>query len=251
VSPARPVEADLQAYVDGRLDAARAAVLEAWLAAHRGDGVRVAAYRQLGREWREAYASVLVEPVPRELLATLQTKAKAPGPRSLPAAVAALGAAALIAFGVSLYLAPSSASPIVQRAAMAHAVYAAEVQHPVEARSRAELLAWLSERLQMKVQAPDLRRAGFAFLGGRLLPGDDAAAALLMYEGQSGQRVTLYWGPEFRQARETGLVYAPGERGMRVYYWLDDECGYAVASAELSRGELHALAQMAHEQLEK
>src|SRR5436309_1414449 len=83
------VEADLQAYVDGRLDAARAAVLEAWLAAHRGDGVRVAAYRQLGREWREAYASVLVEPVPRELLATLQTKAKAPGPRSLPAAVAA------------------------------------------------------------------------------------------------------------------------------------------------------------------
>ena len=38
---------------------------------------------------------------------------------------------------------------------------------------------------------------------------------------------------------------------MRVYYWLDDECGYAVASAELSRGELHALAQMAHEQLEK
>ena len=78
MSPARPVEADLQAYVDGRLDAARAAVLEAWLAAHRGDGVRLAAYRQLGREWREAYASVLVEPVPRELLAEHVPDVRAP-----------------------------------------------------------------------------------------------------------------------------------------------------------------------------
>ena len=129
--------------------------------------------------------------------------------------------------------------------------YAAEVQHPVEPRARGELLDWLSERLRMKVQAPELHAAGLAFLGGRLLPGDAAAAALLMYEGQSGQRVTLYWGPEFRQARETGLLYASGERGMRVYYWLDDECGYALASAELSQEELHAVAKMAHEQLEK
>ena len=124
---------------------------------------------------------------------------------------------------------------IVHRAAMPHTVYAAEVQHPVEARG--EALGWLSERLKMRVQAPDLQSARFTFLGGRLLPGDAAAAALLMYERQNGERVTRYWAPEFRQARETG--------------WLDEECGYALAAAELAREELFRLAQLAHEQLEK
>lgn len=170
-----------------------------------------------------------------------------PARLQLAAAGVALAAGVVVAVAVSRSLAP--VSEIVHRAAMAHSVYAAEVQHPVEARG--EALDWLSERLRMKVRAPDLRQSGFAFLGGRLLPGEAAAAALLMYERQNGQRVTLYWGPEFRQARETGLVYAPGERGMRVYYWLDEECGYALASAELSQAELLQLAERAHEQLEK
>ena len=241
-------EAELQAYVDGRAGVARRGAIEAWLAAHPEDAQRVAAYRQLGEQWREAYAAVLDEPVPPELLDALEER---PRRSRLVRAAGALGVAALLALAVSLHLAPSPASPIVQRSAMAHSVYAAEVQHPVEARAKSEVLAWLSERLHMSVQAPDLERAGYAFLGGRLLPGESAAAALLMYEGQNGQRVTLYWGPEFRQERETGLAFARGERGTRVYYWLDDECGYAIASADLSQKELLVVALMAHEQLEK
>ncbi|HET7362839.1 MAG TPA: anti-sigma factor [Burkholderiales bacterium] len=247
--PERLAEADLHAYVDDQLDAARRTALESWLAAHPDDAARVAAYRVLAERLRAAYAPVLEEPLPEELLSAVQ--AKPAGRRRFARAALAVAAGTLIALAVSRYFAPAPASDIVQRAAMAHAVYAAEVQHPVEARARAELLDSLSQRLQMRVQAPDLESAGLAFLGGRLLPGDAAAAALLMYEGQNGQRVTLYWGPEFRQARETGLVYASGERGMRVYYWLDDECGYALASAELSQDELHAIAEIAHEQLEK
>jgi anti-sigma factor RsiW len=249
VNPARLPEADLHAYVDARLDIARRAALESWLAARPAEAARVAAYRVLGERWRAAYAPVLEEAVPPRLLCAFE--ARLARRRPLLRAAVAVAAGVLIALGVWRYLAPGPASDIVQRAAMAHAIYAAEVQHPVEARARGELLDWLSERLRMKVQAPDLHAAGLAFLGGRLLPGDAAAAALLMYEGQNGQRVTLYWGPEFRQARETGLLYASGERGMRVYYWLDDECGYALASAELSQEELHAVAKMAHEQLEK
>jgi anti-sigma factor RsiW len=249
VNPARLAEADLHAYLDGRLDAPRRCVLESWLAAHPDDAARVAAYRLLGERWRAAYAPVLEEPMPAALLHALE--GKPPGRRSMLPAAVAVAAGALIALAASVYLTPAPAPEIVHRAAIAHAVYAAEVQHPVEARAQGEVLHWLSERLHMKVQAPDLRAAGFAFLGGRLLPGDAAAAALLMYERPNGQRVTLYWGPEFRQARETGLVYAPGERGMRVYYWLDDECGYAVASAELSQQELLAVATIAHQGLEK
>jgi len=249
VSAARLPEADLHAYVDGRLDAARRTALESKLAAQPEDAARVAAYRALGERWRAAYAPVLQEPIPAVLLAAVQGKPA--WRRRFARAAVALAAGTLIALGVARYFAPAPVSEIAHRAAIAHAVYAAEVQHPVEAGPRGELLDWLSERLQMKVQAPDLHAAGFAFLGGRLLPGEAAAAALLMYERQNGQRVTLYWGPEFRQPHETGLVYAAGERGMRVYYWLDEECGYALASAELSREELYAIAETAHEQLEK
>lgn len=249
MSPARVPEADLHAYVDDRLDAARRATLESLLAAHPDEAARVAAYRLLGERLRAAYAPELEEPIPAVFLYAAQRKPA--WRRRFARAALAVAAGMLVALGVARYLAPAPVSEIVQRAAIAHAVYAAEVQHPVEARARGELLDSLSERLHMKVQAPDLRTAGFVFLGGRLLPGDAAAAALLMYEKQNGQRVTLYWGPEFRQAHETGLVYAAGEHGTRVYYWLDEECGYALASAELSREELHAVAEITHEQLEK
>jgi anti-sigma factor RsiW len=240
-------EAELQAYVDARESAERRPAIEAWLGAHPEEAQRVAAYRLLGERCRETYAPVLAQPVPEELLAVLH---RAPRRRTRLAR-AAMAAAALLALGLGLYLVPEPPSEIVRRAEVAHVVYAAEVQHPVEARARKELLDWLSARLHMEVKGPELGTAGLVFIGGRLLPGESAVAALLMYEGQNGQRVTLYWGPEFRQARETGLRFSHGERGTRVYYWLDDECGYAVASADLSQKELLVVALMAHEQLEK
>ena len=67
------------------------------------------------------------------------------------------------------------------RAAVAHAVYAPEVRHPVEVnvaqgsaseqRAQEEHLArWLGKRLDMPVKLYDLRPQGFELVGGRLLP---------------------------------------------------------------------------------
>ena len=256
MKPARPVpvgEAELQAYVDNQLPLDRRAVVEAWLAAHPEDAERVAAYRSLAEQWRAAYEPVLSEPMPRELVGVLLARPPSRLPRRV-ALVAGLGVVGLGAWALfPLDRVPSAAAAeMVRRAAVAHAVYAAEVEHPVETRpgADAQLLAWLSERLKMKVDAPDLGAVGLSFIGGRLLPGDKEAAALLMYEGQNGQRVTLYWGPEFKQAHETGLQFARREPP-RVYYWLDEECGYAVASADLSPHELQLVARLAHDQLEK
>src|SRR5206468_10775685 len=114
----------------------------------------------------EAYAPALEEPIPAALLWAVQRKPAWRG--CFARAALAVAAGVLIALGVVRYFAPAPVSDIVHRAAIAHAVYAAEVLHPVEAEARGELLAWLSERLQMKVVAPDLHKAGFAFLGGRL-----------------------------------------------------------------------------------
>jgi len=254
--PARPLpvgEAELHAYVDGQLAHDRRAAVEAWLAAHSEDAERVSAYRLLAEQWRAAYEPVLAEPVPRALATVLLPRAVSRFPRRA-AIVAALATAGLGAWALfeADHVPSSAAAEMVRRAAIAHAVYATEVEHPVEtwAGAKAQLLAWLSERLSMKVDAPDLGAAGLSLMGGRLLPGDKAAAALLMYEGASGQRVTLYWGPEYRQAQETGLQF--GRRDApRVYYWLDDECGYAVASADLTQQDLQRVARLARDQLEK
>jgi anti-sigma factor RsiW len=245
-------EHELHAYIDGRLNGERRTAFEQWLASRPNDAARIAAYRHIGEQWRAAYASVLYEPVPEELVVAAQKK---PRPRALVRVAAAIvlgmASAALAIWQLPLYFDGEAAGEMVRRAAVAHAVYTPEVRHPVEPQPQAHVLAWLSERLAMPVRAPNLETAGLTFIGGRLLPGEMQAAALLMYEAHSGPRLTLYWAPEFKSRHETGLRFARSDNGTRVYYWIDDECGYAVASADLGRNELLRVALLAYGQLEK
>jgi anti-sigma factor RsiW len=176
--------------------------------------------------------------------------------RAAARAAAALVAAAVIAsaaWNIGERLSSrGSAAQIARHASVAHIIYATEPYRPAEAHAeKAQLLDWLSARLGMRVEAPDLAAAGFSFIGGELVPGGAGPAALVMYRNKAGQRVTLYWGPEFKRARDTGPRYAGSGNGARVYYWLDEECGYAVASADLGEKELLRVALLAYAQLEK
>ena len=94
-------EADLQAYVDQRLDAARRAEVEAWLAAHPDEAERIADYRRLGADLRGLYEPALLEPVPAAL-----TYALSPGRRRLTR-VAAVAAWVAVREQGSRYLFPS------------------------------------------------------------------------------------------------------------------------------------------------
>ena len=57
-------EADLQAYVDGRLGEPSKSEVEAWLTVRPEEAERIAAYRQLGDEVRATYDPLLAEPLP-------------------------------------------------------------------------------------------------------------------------------------------------------------------------------------------
>src|SRR5947207_7475043 len=184
--PAPIAEAEIHGYVDGELDDSRQLAVKDWLAGHPDDAARVADYRLLGQRWREAYAGILHEPVPAELLAALRP-ARANPWRQFAWAAAAGVVATLVALAAWTLVEPhhlpgSAAAEMVERAAMAHAVYAAEVQHPVDAgpRSKEELLPWLSQRLRMKVEAPSLESACFILIGGRLLPSVNEHAYIIM-----------------------------------------------------------------------
>ena len=249
-------EADLQAYADARLSPERRALVEAWLASRPEEAERVATYQRLGKEVRAAYEAMLSEPVPERL-------AQAAAPRFPWRRAAAI--AGWIALGIAVgapagwQLRPerlvAQASPdatvIARRAAIAHATYSPEVRHPVEvgADDEQHLVAWLSKRLGIKVRAPKLDEAGMSLVGGRLLPGDTGPVAQFMYQSQNGKRLTLYVRTEASRNRETAFRYAR-ENNVAVFYWIDREAGYALASADLSKDELLRLANLCYRQLE-
>jgi anti-sigma factor RsiW len=142
-------------------------------------------------------------------------------------------------------------SVIARRAAVAHATYSPEVRHPVEvgADDEQHLVAWLSKRLGVKLRAPKLDEAGMSLVGGRLLPGDNGPVAQFMYQSQNGRRLTLYVRTEASRNRETAFRYAR-ESNVGVFYWIDREVGYALASADLSKDELLRLANLVYKKLE-
>ena len=196
----------------------------------------------------EIYDPVLDEPVPAALARFQYRRTRQAVAAALVAASIALGLAA----GWVLHIQSGELEGrMVRRAATAHEVYAAEVRHPVEvgAAQEAELASWLSERLGMPVVAPDLRTAGLALVGGRLLPGETRPAALLLYETRDGRRATIYWAPDTTRKGKGELGHAH-ERNVDVFYWVDEECGYGVASADIAKDQLARIARMVYDQLE-
>ena len=148
-------------------------------------------------------------------------------------------------------LATDSAAVMARRAAVAHATYSPEVRHPVEVGADQEqhLVTWLSKRLGTKVRVPRLDEAGMTLVGGRLLPGDNGPVAQFMYQSPAGRRITLYVRAEPRGQRETAFRYAR-ESNVGVFYWVDRECGYALASADLAKDELQRIATLVYKQFE-
>ena len=253
----QPTEGELQAYADGRVDPDQKAAIDAWLAEHPDEGERIEAYRRFGEGLRTLYNPVLEETVPGRLIRSAGVSR-----RWLPVARAAawlvLGVAIGTLAGWQLHdwrtpppVAVDPAAVMARRAAVAHATYSPEVRHPVEVGADQEqhLVTWLSKRLGTKVRAPRLDEVGMSLVGGRLLPGESGPVAQFMYQTPAGRRITLYVRAEARGHRETAFRYAR-ENNVGVFYWIDGECGYALASADLAKEELLRVATLIYKQLD-
>lgn len=277
----RPDDERLSAWLDGELDAAAAAEVDAWLRDHPEDAARVRLWAADRDALRARLAPLADEPVP-EAWRKLVTEGgrQAPARRSLPLAWAAgllvaggvLGG--LVGAGVvwsqpglqvalqsrldGYGLAPRSPLAWTHRAAVAHAVYAPEVRHPVEvnvaqgsaAEQRAQeehLARWLSKRLDMPVKLFDLRAQGFELVGGRLLPDAAGPSAQLMYQNSGGQRVTVYLRRPEAGADTAFRYQRDGELGM--FYWSEDGFGCALVG-NLPKERLLALSEAVYKQIE-
>jgi anti-sigma factor RsiW len=237
--------ADLHAYVDRELDAARVEKVEAWLAVEPDARAGVQALRSQGKLLHAAFDDVLDEPLPPRL--ALASQRRSPEWR-MSGALAGLIVGALLGWVVRDSSDAPQVDSLPQHAAVAHAVFVPEVRHPVEvsAREEAHLVGWLSKRLGAPIRAPKLAAHGFELLGGRLLPESARPGAQFMYQDAAGRRLTLYVstdvanrGSEFRYSAEGGL---------HVFYWIDGSLGYAL-SGDLDKQQMLAVARAVYEQL--
>lgn len=257
-------EDDLLAFVDGRLDATRRATVEAYLAANPEVRERVEADRRHNAALRAALDPVFDEPVPARLrissIRAGRAQRQAQFMRVAAAAVALLcvgAAGGFIGRGLVMpnddgHLVASGPSGIpttqVARAATsAFRTYVVEVVHPVEVKASQEshLLQWLSKRLGRPLSAPDLAGFGYHLMGGRLLPARQGAAAQLMYEDQSGRRLTLYVAAA--DGTETSFQFAQ-EGDMATFSWIDQGFGFAVTGME-TRARLLPIAEAVYHSL--
>jgi anti-sigma factor RsiW len=249
-----PVSEDrLHAYVDGALDAAAVAEIEAWLADNPEAAAEVAAWRAQREALRAAYDPVLAEPVPEGISALLADRGRQPG-RAAPWLRAAAGLA-LFAVGTATgwlaheRIADGSEKRFVSHAVGAHVVFTNERRHAVEVlaeKEEAHLVRWLSARLGRQFRPPALAEAGFVLYGGRLVADDGGPAAQYMYQDSEERRLTLYVRQR-RDVPETAFRFA-SERGAAAFYWIDGPLAYALVGP-LPREQMLQLARLVHEQL--
>ena len=241
-------EADLHAYADGQLDDVRRVQVEARLAHDLTAAERVRAWREQNEALRALYNPVLNEPVPQRLLAARPLRGRWPH-YALAAGIMGLS------FGLG-WMSHSyrtdrfvEAAALPRRAAVAYAVYAPEVRHPVEvgADEQDHLVKWLSKRLGNDLKVPVLTQQGFELVGGRLLPGGKGPGAQFMYQDARGQRITLYVSLRDAEPRDTAFRFSQEDK-VAVFYWIDGKLGYAL-SGEMDRASLLAVATVVYRQL--
>lgn len=259
-------EADLHAYVDDRLPAARRAEIDAYLANNAEEAVRLHAYRGQRDALHELFDPLLGEPLPAALARLaerpLAVDGETPGPWLPGWSVQRIAAGFFIAllggaagwFGHLQYQPTerlATAIPLAHQAAVAHAVYSPDLRRPVEITADQEelLVKWLSKRLGSPVRPPKLAGLGYELIGGRLLPGNAGPVAQFMYQESSDQRLTLYVSNERQGNGDTGFRFAK-EGQVNVFFWIDGEFSYAL-SASIAKGELAKIATAVYDQLER
>ncbi|MHB1125006.1 MAG: anti-sigma factor family protein [Ramlibacter sp.] len=262
-------EADLHAFVDGRLAPGERAAVQARLDADPAAAAQVREWQEQREALRSLHAGLLADPVPPALLAAAQQFDHRSSRLGRWQRWGGMAASLVLAFGIgwgshgqwraqqeaagSTGVPARLASTFGREAMVAHAVFAPEVRHPVEveAQQQEHLVQWLSKRLNRPLKVPNLGQQGYELVGGRLLPGGKGARAQFMYQNPRGERITVYVG-----ALDANGAAPSGEAAFRftsqgdlaTFYWVDDGFGYALAG-KLPRSTLLVLSESVYRQL--
>ncbi len=213
-------------------------------------------------EWRRQdatiaalYAPIAEEALPQDYKEMLDAARASPAraPFVMPRIGVFAAAAAFLVFGLAAgwgvheLLLPRGPDTTVE-AARAFSTYGVEKAHPVEvpASNPGHLIDWVASRLGDRIQPPDLSRAGFDLMGGRVLPAAAGPSALFLYQNAAGERLGLYIAPKGHTGTTDSRFF--DTEGVQGFWWLNHGTAFAVA-ANLTRDRLRQIASMAYDQL--
>ncbi|QTN34725.1 anti-sigma factor family protein [Cognatishimia activa] len=193
----RNIEEKISAYLDNQMSEADRAAFEVEM---DGNPELVARIERWSAT-EQLFASSIPTPSDAHLDALLSASTAAntnrwPGLR-IAAMLVVFAFGGVGGYGLSQFTTNPQTTIIVQAtmgATNSHRVFAAEKRHAVEvtADETEHLQTWLADRMGREMTVPNLSAFGLTFLGGRMLPFDDRAAAQYMYETADGKRVTLF-----------------------------------------------------------
>ncbi len=226
-----PLDSDIQAYVDGRLDGEARRMVDAYLSARPELAAEIAAWQADAQQLRAALGGPLpANPAldPTVIRRRLRERAR----RRLAFAAALLLAVGL--GGLAGWHARGLAAPppaYMHDALQAYRMIAVERIMPADlvARHPGDLQGWLDRRFAGAPRLPDLAGAGFRPTSARLLNTDQGPAAMVLYQDGDGRSVSFY-------IRPPGPSHHLLPRGSRregdllAQYWSGGGYNYAVVS---------------------
>lgn len=241
---------DLHAYVDGALDPAGRARVEAYLQRHPEEAEKVADYTRQNQALR-ALGDSLERAAGKSPLWLRRGAKRGRWVQTVPWA-ATVAALLLLAAGTGWWArsafgpAPQQAE-LYQLAAVAYRLYTVQQRHPVEvwANERDHLQKWLGVSLNAPFVAPELEQQGYGLVGGRLLSNASGAAALLVYQRADSRRIVLYVCQPPGKGQTKAAYEAVGDLG--TFTWQHGPLWYSLAG-NLGADELKRMAQAVNQQ---
>ena len=236
----RPTDEDLQAFIDGELDAEHAGIVEAAVQEDAELARRVHAHRADKVRLQQIYGSLIDRPVPQAWLDTIANRNIVPlaGKRSRRDILGwAVAASVAVAVGGSLILQRLSMrgdEDILSAAMAAHAQARVMQTQPVAEDALAKIVG-------VAVKAPDLSKMGFSLVGMQTRDEAIGTAAVLAYR-DAGERIfTLY----LKASSGTPAFDMIKQGDTRICLWQDDVLS-AVMLADVSAAEMLRLASLAY-----
>lgn len=255
-------ETTLHAYADGELDSDSKKIVKAWLQDHPDDKDLLNSWKKQIDYMKATYNSVLNEPLPDGIQQILQSgnmvvadnenkvhffKRNNRFVQTLAASILLLVSGGTVGwFSGQMQVSPTQVSltkketlPILAvHAINSHIVYTSDTERLVEvSASEGDLVrAWVNKRIGKDISVPDFSALGFQFLGIRIVPMEEKAAALLVYQNTQKETITLFLSQKgANQSEKTDRFWA--KENVKCFFWFGPSLGIAL-TGEISKDRL-------------
>lgn len=245
-------ERDLHAFVDGLLDDNHARKVEKYLKRHPEKAAEVQDYIEYNKLLRKAYEHETNEPVPQRLLSVLNRPVR----NTWPAVgkVAAVVVLCTLSAGGGWLGAYQSGGVVSKEDGMVrnflHQV-AMNNEQPFEAMPvqkleinpapQADPLNWLTQKVALEMQAPNLTQAGYTLEQRRLVTRGSQEFVELKYTNSSGDAIKLYMKTRWEKVAPT--IEFVQKENQSIAYWQEGPLVYAL-SGSLDRDRAAKVAEL-------